>query len=197
MVYCGTLFEKNLDNSEMMSILCYMKIAIGADHRGFGLKKNIKKFLKSKKIEVQDFGPENVKSCDYPDFGFKVAQEVADGNFERGILICNSGLGMSIVANKVNGIRAALCINEKLAESSRQHNDANILVLSAEFVPEELATKIIDIWLDTKFEGKRHQGRLDKIKSWEDRWVEKEQWEHELKRWQQEARKWQSRAWRR
>ena len=174
-----------------------MKIAIGADHRGVELKSKIKKLLKSKKIEVQDFGTDSTSSCDYPDFGLKVAQEVAEGNFERGILICNSGLGMSIVANKVKGIRAALCINEKLAEYSRQHNDTNILVLAAEFVTEELVTKIIDIWLNTKFEGDRHQRRLDKINSYEGGWVEKEQWQRDIKHWQQEARKWQSRAWRR
>lgn len=174
-----------------------MKIAIGADHRGVGLKNKIKKLLKSQKIGFEDFGSEGTGSCDYPDFGFKVAEEVARGGFDYGILICNSGLGMSITANKVSGIRAALCINEKLAEYARRHNDANVLVLGAEFVDEELANKIIDIWLNTKFEGERHQVRLDKIKSWEERWVEKEVWERELQRWQREARKWQSRAWRR
>lgn len=174
-----------------------MKIAIGADHKGVELKNKIKKLLKEKKVGCQDFGTEDKKSCDYPDIGFKVAEEIAQGNFDFGILICNTGIGMSIAANKVKGIRAALCINEKLASYARQHNDANILVLSAEFVKPELAEKILKTWLETKFEGNRHKRRIDKITAWEDKLVEREPWEREVKHWQQETRKWQSRAWRR
>ncbi|MCK4352314.1 ribose 5-phosphate isomerase B [candidate division WOR-3 bacterium] len=174
-----------------------MKIAIGSDHRGVELKSKLNKFLTSKKIEVKDFGTKGKKSCDYPDFGFKVAEEVAKGNFDFGLLICNTGLGMSITANKVKGVRAALCINEKLAEYARRHNDANILVLSAEFVNEELGKKIIETWLKANFEGNRHKRRVDKITSYESKFVEREPWELELKRLKQEARKWQSRAWRR
>jgi ribose 5-phosphate isomerase B len=174
-----------------------MKVVVGSDHRGIKLKKEIKKILKVKKIEVEDFGPNTSNSCDYPDFGFKVAESVAKGDFDFGILICNTGLGMCITANKVKGIRAALCINEQLAEYARRHNDANILVLGAEFVDKELAEKIVDIWINTAFEGDRHQRRIDKIKEWEDRWGEKEVWMREIKKWQKEVRKWQSRAWRR
>lgn len=174
-----------------------MKVAIGADHRGVELKSKIKEFLEVEKIEVEDFGTQTKKACDYPDFGFMVAERVAKGDFDYGVLICNTGLGMSITANKVKGIRAALCINEKLAEYARRHNDANILVIGAEFVDAELAKKVIKTWIETRFEGERHNRRLDKIKAFESKFVDKELWERELKHWQQEARKWQSRAWRR
>lgn len=174
-----------------------MKVAIASDHRGVGLKEDIKKVLTARKIEVQDFGPQNEESCDYPDFGFKVAQEVAKGNFDFGILICNSGLGMTIVANKVFGIRATLCINEKFAEYARVHNNANVLVLGAEFVTSDLAEKIISTFLDSKFEGGRHEKRVQKIKNWEDQFIEKQQVENELNYWKKEVRKWQSQAWKR
>lgn len=174
-----------------------MKIAIGSDHRGVKLKSKIKKVLKSQKIEVEDFGTNTASACDYPDFGFKVAERVGKGDFDYGILICNTGIGMSITANKVKGIRAALCINEKLTEYARRHNNANVLVIGAEFVDKELVEKIINIWLTTQFEGERHQGRLDKIKAFEDKWVDREVWEHELEKWKKEVRRWQSQAWRR
>lgn len=185
-----------------MNILQQMKIAIGSDHRGVKLKTKLKKLLKAQKegqpqIEVEDVGTNTTTSCDYPDFGFKVAEGVAKGSFDYGILICDTGIGMSIVANKVKGIRAALCINEKMAEYSRRHNNANILVLGAGLIDDKLAEKIINIWLNTQFEGERHQNRLDKIKQWEERWVNKEVWEREVEKWKKEARRWQTQAWRR
>ena len=142
-----------------------MKIAIASDHAGFELKERIKEFLTE--YEIVDFGSENSDSMDYPDTGFEAAEAVANGICERGILICGSGLGMSIVANKVAGIRAALCQTKQFAELSRRHNNSNILVLSGRFISEYLAKEIIDVWLNTEFEGGRHQKRLDKISNYE------------------------------
>ena len=173
-----------------------MKIIIGSDHRGVGLKTKVKKWLKAQKIEVEDVGTTTTTACDYPDFGFKVAEGVAKGNFDSGILICNTGIGMSIVANKVKGIRAALCINEQMAEYARRHNNANVLVLGALFVDEELVGKILDLWIKTRFEGERHQDRLSKIKAWEDKSIEREVFEREVEKWKKEVRRWQSQAWR-
>lgn len=174
-----------------------MKIIIGADHRGVTLKSKIKKLLKKLKIEVEDVGTNTRESCDYPDFGFKVAEEVSKNNYDYGILICNSGIGMSIVANKVKGIRASLCLNEIAATYARKDNNANVLVLSAEFTPDEKIEDIINNFLNTKFEGDRHERRINKIKEYEAKFVEKEKYEKEIKKWQKEARMWQSRAWRR
>ena len=142
-----------------------MKIAIASDHAGFELKERIKEFLTE--YEIVDFGSENSDSMDYPDTGFKAAEAVANGICERGILICGSGLGMSIVANKVAGIRAALCQTKQFAELSRRHNNSNILVLSGRFISEYLAKEIINVWFNTEFEGGRHQKRLDKISNYE------------------------------
>ena len=142
-----------------------MKIAIASDHAGFELKEKIKEFLT--KHKVVDFGPDNLDSMDYPDTGFKAAEAVSNGICERGIMICGSGLGMSIVANKVAGVRAALCQTKQFAELSRMHNDSNILVLSGRFISDYLAKDIINVWFNTKFEGGRHQKRLDKISNYE------------------------------
>lgn len=142
-----------------------MKIAIASDHAGFDLKEKIKKFLTE--YEVIDFGALNTNSMDYPDTGIEAAQAVSNGNCEKGILICGSGIGMSIAANKVPGIRAALCQTKQFAQLSRQHNNANVLVLSGRFISEYLAKDIIELWFKTEFEGGRHQKRLDKIKSYE------------------------------
>ena len=142
-----------------------MKIAIASDHAGYELKEKIKKFLTEH--EVVDFGLENLASIDYPDTGLKAAEAVSNGNCERGILICGSGLGMSSVANKVQGIRAALCQTKQFAQLSRLHNNSNILVLSGRFISEYLAKDIIDVWFNTEFEGGRHQRRLDKISNYE------------------------------
>ncbi len=142
-----------------------MKIAIASDHAGFELKEKIKKILTE--YEIVDYGSENSDSMDYPDTGFKAAEAVSKGDCGRGILICGSGLGMSIVANKVSGIRAALCQTKQFAKLSRRHNNSNILVLSGRFISEYLAKEIIDVWLNTEFEGGRHQKRLDKISNYE------------------------------
>jgi ribose 5-phosphate isomerase B len=140
-----------------------MKIALGADHKGYQYKEKVKKFLQGKGYEVKDFGTFSEESVDYPDFGFKVAKAVSNGEEEKGILFCWSGIGMCISANKIKGIRSALCLNEEMAELSREHNDSNVLSLSAKFIPEEKLLKIVEVWLNTPFEGGRHQRRLDKI----------------------------------
>jgi ribose 5-phosphate isomerase B len=138
-----------------------MKIAIASDHAGFKLKEAVKDFLQD--YEVKDFGAKSSDSMDYPDTGFPAAISVASGECECGILICGSGIGMSIVANKVDGIRAALCQTVQFAKLSRKHNNANVLVLSGRFISRYLAKDIIKAWLTTNFEGGRHQTRLDKI----------------------------------
>lgn len=144
-----------------------MQIAIGSDHGGYTLKEEIKGYLENNGYTYKDFGCNSSESCDYPDFGFSVAEAVSGGEFTRGILICKSGLGMSMVANKVKGIRAALCHTSELAEKSRRHNDANILVLGADFTDPLTARLIINTWLNTEFEGGRHQSRIDKITKYE------------------------------
>ncbi len=140
-----------------------MKIALASDHAGFELKEAVKNFLTGH--DVTDFGTDNSDSMDYPDTGFPAAKAVASGECERGILICGSGIGMSIVANKVTGIRAALCQTVQFAVLSRKHNNANVLVLSGRFISRYLAKDIVEAWLTTDFEGGRHQKRLDKINS--------------------------------
>ena len=145
-----------------------MQIAIASDHGGFGLKEEIKRYLGKKGLSCQDFGCGSQESCDYPDFGFPAAESVRDGKCEKGILICKSGMGMSMVANKVKGIRAALCHTPEIARKSRQHNNANILVMAAVVVGPDTAKEIIDVWLTTGFEGGRHQRRLDKIDRYEE-----------------------------
>jgi len=145
-----------------------MKIALGADHKGYPYKEKVKRFLQEKGHQVKDFGTFSEESVDYPDFALKVAEAVSKGEAERGVLFCWSGIGMSISANKVKGIRAALCLNEEMAKLSRQHNDSNVLSLSAKFIREEELLKIVEVWLNTPFEGGRHQRRLDKISLEED-----------------------------
>jgi len=143
------------------------RLPIASDHAGFELKQKLIEYLQGK-FEVTDFGCESCDSIDYPDYGFALAQSVVDGKFPCGILLCGSGVGMSIVANKVDGVRAALCHCPEFARLSRQHNNANILVLPARFVSFELAQEIVDAWLATEFEGGRHQKRLDKITAYEE-----------------------------
>ena len=140
-----------------------MKIALGSDHGGLNLKKEIISHLESKNIEVTDFGTHNEDSCDYPDYALKVAQEVAAQNFELGILICGTGIGISIAANKVPGIRAALCHDTFSAHATREHNNANILTLGERVVGKGLALDIVDTFITAKFQGDRHQKRIDKI----------------------------------
>ncbi len=141
-----------------------MKVAIGCDHAGVSLKNEILPILEEIAIEWKNFGTDTEDSVDYPDFGEKVAEEVSKGNFNRGILICGTGIGMSIVANKFPGVRAALCNDSYSAKMSRLHNDANILILPGRVIDKETAKVIVKIWFSTPFEGGRHQRRLDKIK---------------------------------
>ena len=143
-----------------------MKIAIGSDHGGFLLKRELIKFLDSKKITVADMGTHSEESCDYPLYAKKVATAVANNEFDKGILICKSGIGMSMSANKVKGARAALCWDIRGAKSSRLHNNANVLCLGADKISLNLAKKIVGVWLATGFEGGRHLRRvkqMDKI----------------------------------
>ncbi len=144
-----------------------MKIALGADHKGFELKEKIKKYLIELGHQVTDFGTDSTESVDYPDFGFKVAESVGKGESDFGVAICWTGNGINIVANKVKGVRSALCLNEEMASFARSHNDANVLALSSKYVSEDLARKIVDTWLSTKFEGGRHARRLEKIENHE------------------------------
>ncbi|MBA7605794.1 putative sugar phosphate isomerase YwlF [subsurface metagenome] len=147
-----------------------MKIALGSDHGGYQLKENLKECLKELNVEYVDFGCENEKSVDYPDIGFKVATDVKSGKCDRGILICGTGIGMSVVANKIRGIRAALCDNEFTARCAREHNDANILTLGARVISVGLAKEIVKVWLNTKFSHEeKHINRLNKIKQEEDK----------------------------
>ena len=140
-----------------------MKIAIGSDHRGFYAKQRLIDLLGLRGHEVTDFGTDNNNSCDYPDSAHPTAISVRDGKADKGILLCGSGIGMSIAANKVQGIRAALCHDELTAEMSRRHNDANVLCLPADLVGEELLKRIVEIWVETEFEGGRHGRRVDKV----------------------------------
>jgi ribose 5-phosphate isomerase B len=146
-----------------------MKIAIGCDHAGFELKNEIISLLSSIGFECVDFGTNSPESVDYPDFGEKVSQVVSSGEMEKGILICGTGIGMSIVANKFPGIRASLCNDLFTAKMSRLHNDANILVLGGRIVGKDLAKEIVKTWVTTPFEGERHSMRLKKIAKIEER----------------------------
>ena len=140
-----------------------MKIALGADHGGYELKNRIKSWLADRGIATEDFGTDSPDSCDYPDIAAPVCRQVAAGRVDRGILCCGTGLGMSIAANKVAGIRAAHVTSENEAALSRQHNDANILALGGRTLSDDLAHRIVDTWLDTAFSGDtRHARRIDK-----------------------------------
>ena len=140
-----------------------MKIALGADHAGFELKEKIKQYLLEKGITVDDRGTHSPQSVDYPDYAFRVAEEVAAGKADSGILVCGSGIGMSIAANKVHGVRAAHVTSEMEAQLSREHNDANVLTVGGRVLDEGTARKIVDRWLGTDFAGGRHQQRVEKI----------------------------------
>ena len=143
-----------------------MRIAIGCDHRGLNLKQFVMKLIAEARHSYEDFGCYTTDPVDYPDIAKKVAEAVANGDFEYGILICGTGIGMSIAANKVKGVRAALCHDALSARRARQHNDANILCLGAE-QGEDTVPEIIDAFLNSEFEGGRHAQRLDKIKAME------------------------------
>jgi ribose 5-phosphate isomerase B len=141
-----------------------MKIAIGSDHAGYKLKELIKNYLKRKKIDFKDFGTFSEEPVDYPDFAYPVAKAVAKGEFDRGILTCGSGVGATIVANKVKGIRAVNAYDTYTAKQSREHGDCNVLSLAGRKISRAKATKIVDIWLKTKFSGEeRHARRIGKI----------------------------------
>jgi ribose 5-phosphate isomerase B len=141
-----------------------MKIAIASDHAGFELKEKIKEYLLELGYEYEDFGTNSNDSVDYSDFALKVAEPVSKKKFDRGILICGSGIGMSMAANKVPSIRAALCCTAEMARLSREHNDANVLTIGARLIDEKTAKDIVSVWLTTGFAGDRHLKRVNKIK---------------------------------
>ena len=141
-----------------------MKIALAADHRGHSVKEMVAVLLSEQGHEVVDMGTNSSKSCDYPDMAYPAAKAVAEGSVERAITVCGSGIGMTICANKISGVRAALCHDELTAQMSRQHNDANILCLASDVLGEELIRRIVLSWLETEFEaGGRHERRVRKI----------------------------------
>lgn len=144
-----------------------MKLAIGADHGGFNLKKEIVALLEELGHEYKDFGTHSADSIDYPDVAIPVAEAVAAGEFDRGILICGTGIGIGIAANKVKGIRAALVHDSFSAKATRQHNDSNIMTLGERIVGPGLARDLVATWLDTDFEGGRHSSRVDKMSAYE------------------------------
>ncbi len=146
-----------------------MRIAIGADHRGFAHKGALSRLLEGEGHEVVDLGCAGPEACDYPDPAFAVGEAVAGGDCGRGILICGSGLGVCIAANKVVGVRAALCADEESARQTRRHNDSNVLCLGGDVVSAELAGRIVAAWLATGFEGGRHARRVEKIERYERR----------------------------
>lgn len=146
-----------------------MKIAMGNDHSAVEMKKEIKAYLEEKGYEIVDFGTNETVSCDYPVYGEKVGRAVAAGEVDRGILICGTGLGISLAANKVKGIRACVCSEPFTAKLSRMHNNTNILAFGARVVGVELAKMIVDEWLAAEFEGGRHQRRVDMIMEIEQR----------------------------
>ena len=146
-----------------------MKIALASDHAGFAEKERLKSLLNEIGIEFEDLGPSSEESVDYPDYARKVAEQVADGRVAQGLLVCGSGIGMAISANKVNGVRAALAWSEETARLARQHNDANVLTLGARTTPPGEIPKIVRAWFESDFEGGRHQMRVDKINAIERR----------------------------
>lgn len=145
-----------------------MKVALASDHRGVRVKGQIRNQLTDLGYEAVDLGPETDESVDYPDFAARVAGSVSEGQADRGILICGTGMGMCIAANKFEGVRAVNCHDDVTAEMSRRHNDANVMCLSADLLGDKLLGRIVDIWMKTEFEGGRHKRRVDKISELED-----------------------------
>ena len=143
-------------------------LAIGSDHGGYALKQEIMEHLHSRGVKFKDYGTFSAESCDYPQFGAAVGRAVADGECQQGIIICGTGIGISISANKIRGVRAALCTDCFMAEMARRHNDANILALGARVVGSGLALKIVDTFLDTGFDGGRHERRVRQMMNLED-----------------------------
>lgn len=140
-----------------------MKIAIASDHGGFELKEKVKEYLLKRNIEVMDLGTNSEESVDYPVYGKACGKAVASGEADRGIVCCGTGIGISIAANKVKGVRCALCTDEHMAEMTRKHNDANMIAMGGRTTDVETALKITQVWLDTEFEGGRHQRRVDML----------------------------------
>lgn len=138
-------------------------IGIACDHAGYELKETVIAHLKNKGYEIVNFGTDSTESADYPDFAHPLGEAVSGGKVDRGISICGSGNGISMVLNKYDAVRAALCWDDEIVALARQHNDANVLSLPARFIPQDKALKMVDIFLDTDFEGGRHQRRVDKI----------------------------------
>lgn len=147
-----------------------MNIAIASDHGGFELKEELKAYLKGMGVNPADLGATSADSVDYPDFGIELARRVSSGEFEKGILTCGTGIGMSIVANKIRGIRAALVWNTCTAKLAKEHNDANVLVIGGRTTEKGVAKEMVRMWLEARFEGGRHQQRLDKIREIEKMW---------------------------
>jgi RpiB/LacA/LacB family sugar-phosphate isomerase len=145
-----------------------VKVAIGSDHAGYELKDYVKHILEEKGYEVIDVGTNSGDSADYSDFAFKAAQLVSKGGADRGVLVCGTGMGMSVAANKVKGIRASLAQDLYTATQSRKHLDANVLVLGARVIGKGLAEEIVKVWFETEFEGGRHGTRVEKIRAWEE-----------------------------
>lgn len=144
-----------------------MNVALGSDHRGYDAKQRIRAYLEARGHDVSDFGCGSAESCDYPDAAIPAALAVADGTAQRGILCCGTGIGMSITANKVDGVRASLCHDAVTAEMARRHNDANVLCLPADMISESLIERVVDVWLETPFDAGRHQRRIEKITAYE------------------------------
>lgn len=148
-------------------------IAVGSDHGGYALKTEIIKHLEEKGYKIKDFGTCDCKSVDYPEYGLAVAEAIKDGECEKGIVICGTGLGISMAANKVPGIRAAVCTDSYMARMSREHNDANILALGGRVIGIDIALEIVNVWISTEFVGGRHKTRVDKISEIEKKYLSK------------------------
>jgi ribose 5-phosphate isomerase B len=155
-----------------------MRIAIGADHRGYSIRTKVVELLQQLGHEVEDVGTFSPEAVDYPDIAAEVAGRVSRGQCERGVLVCGTGLGMCIAANKFHGVRAAPCHDDLTAELSRRHNDSNVLCLSADLLGERLIDRMIELWLNTPFEGGRHARRIEKINDLERR-IDEEHQKHE------------------
>ena len=141
-----------------------MKIAIGSDHGGYELKGRIVEYLKGEGYDVRDYGTHSKESCDYPLIGFEVAKAVSDQDADKGVLICKTGVGMVIIANKIHGVRGAACYDTEMAKSSREHNDCNVIVLAANYTDFKKSKKILKVWLSAKHAGDRHQRRVSQIR---------------------------------
>ena len=140
-----------------------MKVALGSDHAGYLLKDSIKEYFNKQQIEYKDFGTFKLDSCDYPEYSYKVSMAVASGEADLGVLVCGTGIGMCITANKIKGIRATQAHDPEMAQMSRLHNDANVLCLGGRLLSEEQGIEIVEAWLNTSFEGGRHQNRINLI----------------------------------